>query len=370
MATMVEIANAFVRRLGAEGIPVSLSRSALYLDALECLGIDELDDVYWAGRASLIGRPEDIPTYDRCFDQYFRRRHVAPTPIARREETTIVLVDSEEDPPASDEDDAEEREVDSVVSLRFSKVETLRERDFGLLDAAERAECARVMAAFRFAPPRRPSSRYVRSRRRRELDLRRTIRTALAREGEPIEQRYRTKGERIRRIVFICDISGSMETYAKQLIRFVHAALLGTRRVEVFTLGTRLTRITRELSNLDTDRALGAASAKVADWSGGTRLGEGIKAFNDRYGARGMARGATVVILSDGWDRGEPELLGTEMARLARVAHRVVWVNPLKASPGYAPLARGMAAALPYVDEFVEGHSLRSLEDLAEVIAK
>ncbi|MBA2326505.1 MAG: VWA domain-containing protein, partial [Actinobacteria bacterium] len=173
-----------------------------------------------------------------------------------------------------------------------------------------------------------------------------------------------------RRIVLLFDVSGSMEPYARAILRFLHAAVAGRTRVEAFALGTRLTRITRELSSRDPDAALASAARRVPDWSGGTRLGTGMREFNDRWGVRGMARGAVVVIVSDGWDRGDPSQLGEQMARLARVAHRVVWVNPLKASPGFAPLAGGMAAALPYVDEFVEGHSLASLEHLAEVIAR
>jgi uncharacterized protein with von Willebrand factor type A (vWA) domain len=170
--------------------------------------------------------------------------------------------------------------------------------------------------------------------------------------------------------VLLLDVSGSMEPYARALLRFAHAtvAARGVARVEVFTLGTRLTRVTRELGDRDPDAALGAAATVVADWSGGTRLGTGLEEFNDRWGARGTARGAIVVVLSDGWDRGDPQHLADAMRRLSRVAHRVVWANPLKASPGYAPLARGMAAALPYVDDFVEGHSIVALERLAAVI--
>jgi hypothetical protein len=161
-----------------------------------------------------------------------------------------------------------------------------------------------------------------------------------------------------------------MEPYARALLRFLHAAVAGGSRVEAFAVGTRLTRLTRQLSARDPDAALRQAATAVVDWSGGTRLGAGLRVFNDRWGVRGLARGAVVVILSDGWDRGDPEVLAGEMARLRRVAHRVVWVNPLKASPGYAPLARGMAAALPYVDDFVEGHSVASLENLVEVVAR
>jgi uncharacterized protein len=159
-----------------------------------------------------------------------------------------------------------------------------------------------------------------------------------------------------------------MEPYARALVRFLHVAVAGRGDVEAFALGTRLTRITRELSARDPDVALRAATDAVVDWSGGTRLGEGLRAFNDRYGVKGTARNAIVVILSDGWDRGDPDLLAAEMARLGRVAHRVVWVNPLKASPGYLPVARGMSAALPYVDDFVEGHSVASLSALADAV--
>ena len=228
------------------------------------------------------------------------------------------------------------------------------------------------MAQLRVRSARRPS------RRRRpapagrgELDLRRTVRRSLRTGGEVLSRATVQAGERPRRLVLLLDVSGSMEPYARSLARFAHAAVAGRRRgqVEAFAVGTRVTRLTRELTTHDPDAALRRAAEAVADWSGGTRLGEGLRRFNDRWGVRGLGRGATVVILSDGWDRGDPALLGAEMARLRRVAHRIVWVNPLKASPGYAPLAGGMAAALPHVDEFVEGHSVASLEALAEVVS-
>jgi uncharacterized protein with von Willebrand factor type A (vWA) domain len=225
------------------------------------------------------------------------------------------------------------------------------------------------MADLRLAGALRRSRRRRKSHvRRGHPDLRRTVRRAMRSGGEPLRRAFLEPAERPRRLVLLCDVSGSMEPYARALMRFAHAAVVARQRVEVFALGTRLTRITRELSSRDPDAALRSAAGVVADWSGGTRLGDGLRRFNDEWGVRGMARGAVVVILSDGWDRGDPEQLAEQMARLARVAHRIVWVNPLKASPGYAPLARGMAAALPYVDDFVEGHSLESLERLAEVV--
>jgi uncharacterized protein with von Willebrand factor type A (vWA) domain len=169
--------------------------------------------------------------------------------------------------------------------------------------------------------------------------------------------------------VLLLDVSGSMEPYARALLHFVHAAVSGRQKVEAFAIGTRLTRVTRELNSRDPDKALAQASTRVTDWSGGTRLGECLRLFNDQWGVRGMARGAIVVVLSDGWDRGDPAVLGAEMQRLQRVSYHMIWVNPLKVSPGYAPLARGMAAALPYVDHFVEGHSMAAMEELAQVIA-
>src|SRR5262249_17602776 len=223
----------------------------------------------------------------------------------------------------------------------------------------------RLAGALRPSRRRRPSSR-----RRGRVDLRRTVRRSLRTQGEIAERRFDEQSQRPRRVVLLCDVSGSMEPYARALVRFLHAAVVGHGRVEAFALGTRLTRITRELSTRDPDAALAAAARRVVDWSGGTRLGEGLRAFNDTWGVRGMARGAIVVILSDGWDRGEPEMLAEQMARLHLVAHRIVWVNPLRATPGYAPLARGMAAALPHVDNFVDGNSLAALEELAEVIRR
>lgn len=202
------------------------------------------------------------------------------------------------------------------------------------------------------------------------LDLRRTVQASLRTGGETLSHRWRRRVTTPRRIVLLVDVSGSMESYSRALVRFAHAAVRAGARVEVFTLGTRLTRLTRELTTTDPDVALARAAVAVPDWSGGTRLGESLRAFNDQWGTRGTARGAEVVVLSDGWDRGEPEVLATEMARLSRVAHRIVWVNPLRATPGYEPLARGMAAALPFVDDFVDGHSFDALDRLAEVLAR
>jgi uncharacterized protein len=359
---------AFVRALRAGGLSAPVDSALAYAAALAEVGVSDRTAAYWAGRATLVHRPEDVGLYDRTFAAFYDGIAApdAGLPPPAPEVVTVLL--DRDDAPATDDDVPEPEPLDGpVLTLRWSDREVLRDKDFAACTVGELDEAHRLMADLRLVgSPRR--SRRERPARRGRLDLGRTARRALRTGGEPVRLAHRAPGTRARRLVLLCDVSGSMEPYARALVRFAHAAVVGRRRVEVFTLGTRLTRLTRELSSRDPDAALARAAAAVEDWSGGTRLGEGLRAFNGTWGVRGMARGAVVVILSDGWDRGDPEVMATEMARLRRVAHRVIWVNPLKASPGYEPLARGMAAALPHVDDFVEGHSLRSLEALAEVL--
>jgi uncharacterized protein len=358
----------FVRSLRGAGLAVPISSAILFTEALGALGLEKRDRVYWAGRISLLRRPEDVPTYDRVFASYWQS-HIASASYPVDVESVTFVTDDADDEDETIGDDSPEEDVQMT---RYSAIEVLRDRDLAKLSAEEWAEAQRLLALLRVSGEMRASRRQRLSHRRAgsRPDLRATIRQALRTDGQLIHLEWRARTERPRRVVLVLDVSGSMEPYARGLIRFAHAAV-GSRRsrqVEVFALGTRLTRITRELARRDPDAALSDAVAVVNDWSGGTRLGTGLMAFNDLWGVRGLARGAVVVILSDGWDRGAPELLGAEMARLWRVAHRVVWVNPLKASPGFAPLAQGMAAALPFVDEFVEGHSIASLERLAAII--
>ena len=365
------IAVAFARVLRGAGLEVPVGRAVTFAQALTLTGVDRSGPVYWAGRTTLLGRPEDIAAYDRAFDAFWRQRLgiiIAKTPPV---ELTIVLDTEDEDSGAGeDEEEPVEPEGPTLV-VRWSRQEVLRHKDFAAYTHAEFEEARRLMNDVRLHGALRRSRRRRPSRKAEgRPDLRRTVRRSLRSGGEPIRRAFSEAGERPRRIVLICDVSGSMEPYSRALVRFLHAAVVGRGRIEAFALGTRLTRLTRELSSRDPDAALSRAARSVPDWSGGTRLGEGLRAFNDQWGVRGMARGSVVVILSDGWDRGDPALLGEQMQRLQRVAYRTVWVNPLKASPGYAPLAAGMAAALPYVDEFVEGHSLDSLQKLAEVISR
>jgi uncharacterized protein with von Willebrand factor type A (vWA) domain len=337
-----------------------------FVEALAAVGVDRRDPVYWSGRATLVHRPEDIPVFDRAFAVFWeQRRSLGDEPEDEPLKITIATDDGDE----GDSADAGEPSNDPTIQLRFSLAEVLRHKDFAAYDDTELHLAQELMSRLRFAGPPRPSFRMRPTARGARPDLRATVRDALGSGGEPIRRHWRDPGPRLRRLVLLLDVSGSMEPYARAMLRFVHAAVSGRQRVEAFALGTRLTRVTRELSSHDPDRALRQASERVLDWSGGTRLGECLRRFNDEWGVRGMARGAIVVILSDGWDRGDPAMLAEQMQRLHRIAYHVVWVNPLKVTPGYAPLARGMAAALPYVDHFVEGHSVAAMEELASVIS-
>ena len=362
-----QIAVGFAAALRSEGLDVPVGSVVMFGRALAAVGVERQPAVYWAGRACLVRRPEDIPAFDRVFDSYWLGR-VAGAPTTVVETRVTLAVDA---PDAPSPEGTAPLETGPVLTVRYSPTEVLRRKDFAVYTSDEFAEARRLMADLRLAGAMKRSRRSRPSRHQRgRPDVRRTVRLALRTAGEPVARAFNEPSVRPRRIVLICDVSGSMEPYARALLRFVHAAVVGRGRVEAFALGTRLTRVTRELSSRDPDAALSAASRRVADWSGGTRLGEGMRTFNDQWGVRGMARGAVVVVLSDGWDRGDPAVLAEQMARLHRVAYRVVWVNPLKASAGYAPLARGMAAALPWVDAFVEGHSLAALEQVAAELGR
>jgi uncharacterized protein with von Willebrand factor type A (vWA) domain len=255
------------------------------------------------------------------------------------------------------------------VPAAWSPVELDRDKDFGAYTEAELAAIRRVLVGLARRGPRRRSRRTVPVRRRRghAPDLRRTVRASLRHAGEPLERHWRATTDRPRPVVLVLDVSGSMAPYARILLQYVQASVAARRRVEAFVFGTRLTRLTDELRGRDPDRALRRATEAVVDWSGGTRIGDALARLNREYGRR-LGRGSIVVVLSDGWDRGDPEQLGAEMARLRRAAHRVVWLNPLAADPRYEPLTRGMRAALPHTDHLLAGNSLGSLEELAAIL--
>lgn len=346
----------------------------MHAEALRHLDVSA-DSMYWAGRVTLTHGPAEIELFDAVFRAWWSG--LGDQAAEHRVDRSVTIgVDDEAERPEEDDNDgsgdqdtAPDADTEPEWSLRFSATETLRSRDFAELDDAERAQLTALLTDLRLIGSLRRSRRRRAVRHGGRPDLRRMIRSSMRTGGEPIRLRRTTTTRRARRVVLLADISGSMELYSRALMQFAHAAVVAGDDVETFALGTRLTRLTRELRMHDPDRALARAAAAVPDWSGGTRLGAALQRFNDDWGLRGLARGAIIVILSDGWDRGEPEELSSQMRRLSLVAHRIVWVNPLKASEGYEPTARGMAAALPFVDDFIEGHSLDSLEQLSRLVA-
>ncbi|MFC4007604.1 VWA domain-containing protein [Nonomuraea purpurea] len=347
----------FARTLRAAGVAADHERTQNLLKALDHLDVTDPGGVYWAGRLTLCATPDDLPRYDRCFAAFFGGRRAAET---RRSTTSLTRHLAADDR----EDDGSGQDDGTAAPATASRAEVLRHRDVATLSEAERAEVHRMLAMLSGGRARRRSRRFE-SAHRGVLDQRRTIREAL-RKGEVARLRRRRHTTRPRMVVLFVDVSGSMAPYAETLLRFAHALVRSEpRATRVFSVGTRLTPITAELRHRDPGTALNEVSKAVPDWSGGTRLGEELKEYLARYSARGVI----AVIASDGWERGDPALLGTQMARLARQAHRVIWVNPHKGYEDYQPLTGGMRAALPYLDDLVAGHSLAAYEQLSERLA-
>ena len=354
--------------LRAGGVRVGTGELQTAARALRAIDASSRADVYLALRAVLCSRRTDHPVFDAAFSAVFGEpaaERVAEQPeLPAGAELVIPRV-------AAPAPQAAEPAVPGEPEIRpaaYSDVELLKDKDFAHYTDLERALArALIMCLARHMPLR--EARRTRPTRRRGVrpDLQATVRASLRHGGEPLDRRWRAHVQGPRKLVLVCDVSGSMAPYARMLLQYLHAAVATHRRVEAFVFGTRLTRITAELGVRDPDRALDRASAAVVDWAGGTRIGASIATLNRVHGRR-LGRGSVVVVLSDGWDRGDPRLLATEMARLRRSAHRVIWLNPLKAAPDYEPLARGMAAALPHTDHFLAGNSLRSLAELADLL--
>ncbi|WP_244246862.1 vWA domain-containing protein [Nocardioides euryhalodurans] len=360
-----EILLAFTRALRAAGVPVTSDRAQGYLAAAALTGVEDRRGVYWAGRATLCAAPDDLQRHDQVFDAFFNARDGLPRSRPSAPSTPVSSFPESE--PDGGEGEAGEEEA---VRAAASAAEVLRHRDVAALSAAEKARLATMFSTLTCRPPLRHTARHKRWHRG-EIDAHRTLRASLRRMGEPAEIAWRRRGTRPRRVVLLVDVSGSMSGYADALLRLAHRwTRTGGSAVETFTVGTRLTHVTRAMRLRDPDRAIVAAGETVPDWSGGTRLGETLQMFLTRWGQRGMARGAVVVVFSDGWERGGTELLAEQMARLQRIAHRVVWVNPHRGKAGYEPVQAGVRAALPHCDDFVAGHSLATFADLTELVSR
>ena len=356
----------FGRVLREAGLEVGPGRVSDALHGLDAVEIARRDDVYWTLRQTLVSRADDIDAFDRAFAAWFLRApELAPPRTARTEHAKGVRTASKDRAQGEAEDGTQGDER----AAGWSPDELLRRKDFSELTKEELAELRRAVTELAAARPQRRSRRLRRHPRGTTLDMRRLVRASLATGGDPVDRAFRRRVETHRKLIVLCDVSGSMEPYSRAILLFVHALLESGRGVEAFAFGTRLTRLTEELAGIDPERALEEASKRVVDWSGGTRIGASLKAFNDLWGRRALSRGAVVMIVSDGWEREDTATVGREMARLARCAYAVVWVNPLKGHPDYEPLAGGMRAALPHIDRFLPGHNLASLEDLAGVLA-
>ncbi|HEX6844828.1 MAG TPA: VWA domain-containing protein, partial [Actinomycetota bacterium] len=368
------------RDLRRRGLSVGTGRILTFCRAAAALGSFDRETLYWAGRSTMVAAPADFEAYDEVFDAWYRslRLREEEFPV----ELSIPIGEQEDGPGSPDELDgielgAQELAVggaeapddvpldeEGEASLRIvaSGAEVLRQKSFAYLSEEERDRVAAMIRRLEVTVPAERTRRTRAAPKGRAFDLRRTLRRSLRTQGEPFDRAWRTRRTRTRPLVLILDISGSMAPYARALLQFAYAAMAAGRQVEVFCFGTRLTRVTRTLRTKDPDRALHEIGRVVADWEGGTRIGESLKTLLDGWSQRAALRGAVVVLCSDGLERGDPDLLRAQMARLRRLAYKVVWANPLKGSPRYEPLARGMAAALPSVDVFLSGHNLESLE--------
>jgi uncharacterized protein with von Willebrand factor type A (vWA) domain len=374
-------AVALARSLQAAGLPVTPDRSASFVAGASLLGPDGRDELYWAARLAFVTSRDEIPAFDAVFASLVdgvvdpagdsRGDPSAPPGVRSAARTGAPGAGPAGGGGAGTSGTGRERTEtrDVLVGGRASDAERLADVRLDELDDAELALVGRLVTTLALATPPRRARRSRSSPRGEHLDIRATLRRSHRTGGDPVERLHRRRRERPRRLVALLDVSGSMAPYARAYLLLLEGAARGAQ-AETFVFATRLTRVTKALREGRARAALERATVTAPDWAGGTRLGEALRAFNDRFGRRGMARDAVIVVFSDGWEGGDPSLLGREMERLARLAYRIVWVNPRVAAKGFAPVTGGMAAALPHVDELVSGHSLAGLDAVVEAIGR
>ena len=359
----------FGHELRAAGLPVGSGDVLTYCAAMAPLDPTDLVDLYWAGRATLVTRRDDIAKYDAVFRRFFLGE-AADVPeqlklVMRATAHSLSVLEVPATEPGKDGHD----EHEARLGLVGSDAEIIKHKSFAACTQEELAALRRIMAQIRLQPPRRRTRRTESSRAGRAPDLRRMVRESLRMHGEPPQLYWRGRKRRLRPLILILDVSGSMADYSRNLLQFAYSARRATTRVEVFCFGTRLTRITKELERRRPDEALDRAAKAVFDWEGGTRIGASLQAFVRDWGRRGICRGGIVVICSDGLDRGDPSVLAAAMERLSRLCYRVVWMNPHKGnSLDFQPSTLGMMVAAPYIDLLASGHDLHSLEELAALL--
>lgn len=366
-----------LRRLGLDAGPAKVLD---LVRATEHIQIGRRSDFYWAARAIFVHRRQDLPRFDEAFNVFWRKPNTARSGMDLRSMGERRRYRKPQVSPGADDDDAmggglssvDDPDADAVSQVNLTRTysarEVLRQKDFAQFTPREMAEAQRMLAGLVWDLGQRRTRRMAPGDGA-SLDWRRTLRRSLPYGGELLELAGRRPKRRPRPLALICDVSGSMERYTRMLLHFIHTIAGHTasgRNIEAFLFATRLTRITRQLRYRGVDQAIAEVSRAVPDWAGGTRIGDAVKTFNYQWLRRTLRGQAIVLLISDGWDRGDPELLARETARLQRSCHRLIWLNPLLGSPGYQPLTRGMQAALPYIDDFLPAHNLNSLQSLAE----
>jgi uncharacterized protein with von Willebrand factor type A (vWA) domain len=374
------LVGALSRRLHDRGLPVTPGRSSDFARALTLVRPVSRRRLYWTARAVFVSDPAQITSFDAVFFSVFGTGVEEDDLDADTRTTTMPPEDRPATEPGGAEgqgsatvsssawtDEDEQAEVEVPVALA-SDEELLGRKSFDALEPHELAQLYRLMARLELATPLRRTRRYEKGRRGEHIDLRRTLRAGLRTGGDPARLARRHRRVTGRRLVMLCDISGSMEPYARAYLQFLTCAAGSGPNAEAFVFATRLTRLTRALRLRNPERAIQRAAAAAPDWSSGTRIGDALREFNDRHGRRGMARGAVIVILSDGWERGDPKLVGRELERLARLAHRIVWVNPRVGADAFTVQSGGMLAALPHCDALVSGHSFEALAEVVDAI--
>jgi uncharacterized protein len=368
-AGFVRLLVDFSRELRVAGLAAGSGDVLAYCSAMGSLDPSDLLDLYWAGRTTLVTRRESIPVYDEVFRRFFLGgadpvREMLTLKAQVTAEAQAVL-----EVPAVDPAGSGQEQDEATLGLMASDAEALRHKSFAACTPEELAAVRRIMARIRLTPPRRRTRRTRKAPSGRSPDLRRTMRESLRMHGEPAELFWRQRRVRLRPLILILDVSGSMAEYSRNLLQFAYSAKRAADRVEVFCFGTRLTRVTRALDRRRPDDALELAAREVFDWEGGTRIGASLEKFVREWGRRGLCRGGIVVICSDGLDRGDPETLAAAMERLARLSHRVVWMNPHKGDDqNFRPAVLGMMVAAPHIDLMLSGHDLSSLEEFATLL--
>jgi uncharacterized protein len=360
----------FGRALRSKGLAIGSGDILTYCAAMAPLDPTDLIDLYWAGRTTMVVRREDIVVYDEVFRSFFLASDSPVQKLLKVKAQSAVDAEAPFEIPAT-EPSGKNQEEETLLGLMASNVETLKHRSFGECTDEELAAIRRIMARIKFTPPKRRTRRTKTASDGRKPDMRRTIRESMRTNGEMVDLYWRRRRVRVRPLILILDVSGSMSDYSRALLQFAYSAKRASQKVEVFCFGTRLTQVTKPLQTRKPDEALERAAKLVVDWEGGTRIGDSIDHFVRKWGRRGMCRGGVVVICSDGLDRGDPELLSDAMECLSRLCHNIVWMNPHKGNNAdYQPQTVGMMAAQPHIDVLLSGHDLSSLEEFATLLPK